>query len=104
MSSKKILGDLVIKELIFFIIKKSCIRATPNHLTDADSSTDIYVSAGVKKGADSIFFGPSPFPAGGGGVAAVVAAIVAAVVAAVAAAAAVAAPIVAASQKSLPLP
>ena len=37
-------------------IKKSRIRETPNLLTDADSSTDIFVTAGVKKGADRIFF------------------------------------------------
>ena len=35
--------------------KKSCIRETPKLSTDADSSTDIFVSAGVKKGADSNF-------------------------------------------------
>ena len=31
-------------------------RETPNLSTDADSSTDILIFAGVKKGADSIFF------------------------------------------------
>jgi hypothetical protein len=36
--------------------EKTRIRETPNLLTDADSSTDIFVSAGVKKGADCIFF------------------------------------------------
>ena len=36
--------------------KKSRIRETKNVSTDADSSTNIFVSAGVKKGADSIFF------------------------------------------------
>ena len=34
--------------------KKSRTRETPNLSTDADSSTNIFVSAGVKKGADSI--------------------------------------------------
>ena len=34
---------------------KSRIRETPNLSTDADSSTNILVSAGIKKGADSIF-------------------------------------------------
>ena len=38
--------------------KKFRIRDTPNLLTDADSSTDIFVSAGVKKGADSNFVCP----------------------------------------------
>ena len=38
------------------IKKKSRIQETPNLLTNADSSTNIFVSAGVKKGADSIFF------------------------------------------------
>ena len=32
------------------------IRETKNLSTDADSSTDIFVFAGVKKGADSNFF------------------------------------------------
>ena len=36
--------------------EKSRIRETPNLLTDADSSTNIFVSAGVKKGTNSIFF------------------------------------------------
>ena len=36
--------------------KKSRIRETKNLSTDADSSTDIFVSAGVKKGADSNFY------------------------------------------------
>ena len=36
--------------------KKSRIRETQNLLTNAVSSTDIFVSAGVKKGANSIFF------------------------------------------------
>ena len=35
---------------------KSRIRETPNLSTDADSSTDIFVSAAVKKEADSIFY------------------------------------------------
>ena len=34
---------------------KSSIRETLNLSTNADSNTDILVSAGVKKGADSIF-------------------------------------------------
>ena len=33
--------------------KKSCIPETPNLSTDADSSTDIFVSVSVKKVADS---------------------------------------------------
>ena len=37
--------------------EKSRIRQTPNLLTDADSSTDIFVFDGVKKRADSNFFG-----------------------------------------------
>ena len=37
-------------------IKKSRIRETPNLSTDGDSSIDVFVSTGVKKGADSIFF------------------------------------------------
>ena len=36
--------------------KKSRIRETPSFSTDEDSSTNIFVSAGVKKGADSKFF------------------------------------------------
>ena len=36
--------------------KKFNIRETLNLLNDADSSTNIFVFAGVKKGADSIFF------------------------------------------------
>ena len=36
--------------------KRSRIRETLNLSTDADSSTDIFVSAGVKKGVESIFF------------------------------------------------
>ena len=36
--------------------KKSRIRETQNLSTDADSSTDIIVSAGVKIGADIFFF------------------------------------------------
>ena len=36
--------------------KESRIQETMNLLNDADSSTNIFVSAGVKKGADSIFF------------------------------------------------
>ena len=39
-------------------LKKSGIRETLNLSTDADSSTNIFVSVGVKKGADSIFFTP----------------------------------------------
>ena len=35
---------------------KSRIRETPNLSNDADSSTNIFVSACVKKEADSIFF------------------------------------------------
>ena len=35
--------------------KKSRIRKTPNLSTDADSSINIFVYAGVKKGTDSIF-------------------------------------------------
>ena len=42
------------------LIKKSHIRETPNLSTDADSSTNIFVSAGIKKGADSILFAPPP--------------------------------------------
>ena len=36
--------------------KKISIWETKNLLTDADSSTDIFISASVKEGADSIFF------------------------------------------------
>ena len=36
--------------------QNSCIRETLNLLTDADSSTNIFVSAGFQKGADGIFF------------------------------------------------
>ena len=36
--------------------KKSRIWETPNLLTDADSSTNIFFSAGVEKGADSYFW------------------------------------------------
>ena len=36
--------------------KKSCILETPKLSTDADRSTNIFVSAGVKKRADSNFF------------------------------------------------
>ena len=35
--------------------KKSRIRETPNLSTDADSNTNIFVSAGIKKGANKIF-------------------------------------------------
>ena len=42
--------------LIKFLSKKTRIRESPNLSTDADSSTNILVFAGVKKGADSIFF------------------------------------------------
>ena len=35
--------------------KKSRIRETENLTTDADSSTDVFVSAGFKKGADRNF-------------------------------------------------
>ena len=37
-------------------LKKSRIRETRNLSTDADSSTNIFASAGVKKGTDIIFF------------------------------------------------
>ena len=37
------------------MVKKSHIQETPNLSTDADNSTDIFVSAVVKKGADSNF-------------------------------------------------
>ena len=33
--------------------KKSCIQETPNLSTDADSSTDIFVFAGIKKGDET---------------------------------------------------
>ena len=36
--------------------KKSRIRETPNLLNEAESSTNVFVSAGVKKGDDSILF------------------------------------------------
>ena len=36
--------------------KKNCIRETPNLSTDTDSSTDIFVSAGVKKGLKKLHF------------------------------------------------
>ena len=36
--------------------EKSRLRETRNLSNDADSITDIFVSAGVKKGANSIFF------------------------------------------------
>ena len=39
-----------------FFLKKSGIRDTMNLLTDADSNTNIFLSAGVKKGADNNFF------------------------------------------------
>ena len=48
-------------KLFFF---KSRIRETLNLLTTADSSTDIFVSAGVKKGADSIYLVFTPPPSG----------------------------------------
>ena len=38
------------------LIKKSCIRQTPNLSTNADSSTNIFVSAEVKNRADRICF------------------------------------------------
>ena len=41
------------------VYKKTRIREKPNLLTDEDISTYIFVSAGVKKGADSIFFASS---------------------------------------------
>ena len=37
------------------MLKKSRIRETQNLLSDADSRTNIFVSAGVKKGADNFF-------------------------------------------------
>ena len=37
------------------LTKKSRIRETENLTTDADSSTDVFVSAGFKKGADRNF-------------------------------------------------
>ena len=42
------------------LIKNPAIRETPNLLTNADSSTNILVSAGVKKRAHDIFFYPPP--------------------------------------------
>ena len=42
---------------LFKIQEKSHIRATQNISTNANSSTDIFVSAGVKKGAHSNFLG-----------------------------------------------
>ena len=42
--------------------KKSGIRETPNLLTDSDSSTNIFVSIGVKRGADSILLVPPLSP------------------------------------------
>ena len=38
--------------------KKSCIRETPNLLTDADRSTVFFYSTGVKKGLMAFFFTP----------------------------------------------
>ena len=38
------------------MMKKSRIRETPNLSTDADSKTNIFVSAGVQEGADSVLF------------------------------------------------
>ena len=43
-------------------LEKSRIRETPNILTDVDSSTNIFISAGVKKGADRIFLLPKFHP------------------------------------------
>ena len=45
----------LIKIILF---KKSCTQETQNLLTNADSSNDIFVSAGVQKGADGIFIPP----------------------------------------------
>ena len=42
-----------------FISEKYGIRETPNLSTDADSSTDIFVFAGVKKKAASFFLPPT---------------------------------------------
>ena len=44
--------DSVLNRIFFltYILKISRIRETPNFSTDADSSTDIFVSADVKKG------------------------------------------------------
>ena len=39
-----------------FFFKSSHVRETPNLSTDANSSTNIFVSACVKKEADRIFF------------------------------------------------
>ena len=46
-----------VKKIIGFEKRKKiyCIWETPNLSTDADSSTDIFVFAGIKKEADSIF-------------------------------------------------
>ena len=54
--------------------EKSCIRETPNLSTDADSSTNIFFPAGIKKGLIAYFFfailfflfflPPLPFPHG----------------------------------------
>ena len=48
--------------LNIYIFFKSRIRETLNLSTNADSSTDIFVSAGVKKGADINFLFASPPP------------------------------------------
>ena len=45
----------MLAHLKVYILKKYRIRETPNLMTDADRSTNVFVSAGVKKGADSIF-------------------------------------------------
>ena len=42
--------------IISLYIKKSRIQETPNLSTDVDSITNIFVSAGVRKGADRNFF------------------------------------------------
>ena len=47
------------KFFLIVTIEKSSIRETLNLSTDEDSSTNIFDSAGVKKGADSIFFLPT---------------------------------------------
>ena len=47
--------------------KKSRLRETSNLSTDADSSTTIFVSAGVKKGAHNTYFLPKFFGGFGGG-------------------------------------
>ena len=60
-NKKKIMSDRIScrVELVKPIpLKKSRIRELPNLLTDAESSTNIFVSAGIKKGADSMFFCP----------------------------------------------